>query len=129
MDFTEAMAKNSNEQLLKIVTDLRNDYQPAAIIAAEKEIEKRNLSDLQIQRTKANLDEQKRIENLYAKEELSVFLKVIVFVFPLSALMFKILFYYDWKKQGKTLKAEQLKNFSLYGVAFYVIITLLSNLF
>jgi len=67
-DFSEVMSNRTDEELVKIVTVQRNDYQPEAVIAAEKEIEKRNLdinkieeikneietNDLEIKSTKTN---------------------------------------------------------------------------
>jgi hypothetical protein len=41
--FSDAMSKRSDSDLLKIVTEQRNDFQPEAIIAAEEEIDKRKL--------------------------------------------------------------------------------------
>ena len=40
-DFKNAMSQRTDEELIKIVTILRNDYQPIAIEVAEDEIKKR----------------------------------------------------------------------------------------
>ena len=43
-DFTEAMAEISDKKLVDILTIKKEDYQPEAILAAEKELEKRKLN-------------------------------------------------------------------------------------
>ena len=43
-DFKKVMEENSDEELVKIVTVYRTDYQDEAIIAAEDELRSRNLS-------------------------------------------------------------------------------------
>ena len=65
--FTEIMSKKTSEELIKIVTVDRDEYQPTAIEAAEKEIEKRNIDVKKIEElttvcTKL-ADEQKEIES------------------------------------------------------------------
>jgi len=43
-EFIDIMAKRSDTELLEILSKYRNDYQPDAIIAAENECAKRNLT-------------------------------------------------------------------------------------
>ena len=43
-DFTQIMSERTDKQLVEIVTIKRDEYQPDAVIAAEKEIERRQLS-------------------------------------------------------------------------------------
>jgi hypothetical protein len=65
--FTDIMSKRTNEELIKVVTVDRDGYQPTAIEAAEKEIEKRNIDVRRIDELKTVFsklaDEQKQIEN------------------------------------------------------------------
>ncbi len=44
IDFTHVMSERTDKQLADIVTIKRDEYQPEALLAAEKELEKRNLS-------------------------------------------------------------------------------------
>jgi len=43
-DFTEVMAQRSDEELIKILTVHKKEYQPEAVECAERELKKRNLS-------------------------------------------------------------------------------------
>lgn len=67
MNFTEIMSKRTNEELVKIVTVDRDSYQPTAIEAAEKEIEKRNIEVSKIEELKTTYtklaDQQKQIDS------------------------------------------------------------------
>jgi hypothetical protein len=56
-EFTDVMAKRPDSELLEIITKRRNDFQPAAIEAAELEIEKRNLSKEQIETAKKEIEQ------------------------------------------------------------------------
>ena len=42
--FAEVMAQRSNAELIQITTISREDYLPEALLAAEKELDKRNLT-------------------------------------------------------------------------------------
>jgi len=43
MDFTDKMKEHTKEKLIEIVTKLRDDYNPDAVIAAEEELKQRNI--------------------------------------------------------------------------------------
>jgi len=58
-DFTEVMSERSNEELIKITTIQRLDYQPAAVVAAEKELAKRNIDKDEVETTKEEILEKK----------------------------------------------------------------------
>lgn len=64
MDFTSVMSKRTDEDLIKIVTVQRSDYQPEAVAAAEKEIRLRNISLTDIESIKEKI----RISNDQAME-------------------------------------------------------------
>jgi hypothetical protein len=44
MDFTEAMQKHTTEKLIEIITTLRADYNQEAVLAAQKELESRDIN-------------------------------------------------------------------------------------
>ena len=48
-DFTEVMAKRTDKELILIASIDRNGYQPLAVVAAEEEIKKRNISTTKIE--------------------------------------------------------------------------------
>jgi hypothetical protein len=58
-DFAKTMAEASDSELIKILTIEKDKYQDAALDAAEKELNNRNLSVDQIEKTKiGHLEEQ-----------------------------------------------------------------------
>ncbi|NOU60250.1 RDD family protein [Marinifilum caeruleilacunae] len=61
-EFSDVMSERSNEELIKITTELRLDYQPEAVVAAEKELAKREVSADEVEATKEVIRE-KKIEN------------------------------------------------------------------
>lgn len=66
-NFTEIMSKRTSEDLIKIITVEKDSYQPAAIEAAEKEIQKRNIEVSKIDQIKTAHEQlavrEKQIEN------------------------------------------------------------------
>ena len=54
-DFKDVMSKRTDEQLIKIVTVDRDDYQPAAVIAAEEEIRNRNLDTAKVEQVESEI--------------------------------------------------------------------------
>jgi uncharacterized RDD family membrane protein YckC len=59
-DFTEVMSKRTDEELVKIVTLHRMDYQPKAIEAAEREIDLRKLDAAKIDKLKDEAASQRK---------------------------------------------------------------------
>lgn len=88
MDFTSVMTTRTDEELIKIVTVQRSDYQPEAVAAAEKEIKLRNISLTDIESAK----EQIRISDLQAKETetgtVSSIIRLIHFVVDTATILF-----------------------------------------
>jgi RDD family len=54
-DFKDVMSKRTDEELIKIVTVGRNDYQPLAVEAAEQEIKNRGIDTTIIEQVKIDL--------------------------------------------------------------------------
>ena len=54
-DFKDVMSKRTDEDLIKIVTIARNDYQPLAVTAAEEEIKSRNLDTEKIEQVESEI--------------------------------------------------------------------------
>jgi hypothetical protein len=50
------MSKRSNAELLEIITTLRDEYQPEAVVAAEAELKKRTLTYQQLTQAKAEFE-------------------------------------------------------------------------
>ncbi|MFZ9848789.1 MAG: hypothetical protein ACO3EE_11675, partial [Flavobacteriales bacterium] len=106
MDFTERMTKNSNEQLIQIVTELRHDFQPKAVLAAEEELKKRSLTSEQLDKIQNNIREEKRKAQIVSEEPLSL-LAILLIIATFG--IFTFLIYVRLKSEDKTVKAQQLK--------------------
>ena len=55
-DFKEVMSQRTDEELVKIVTIQRDDYQPMAVEAAEEEIKKRGIDTTKAEEIKTDLE-------------------------------------------------------------------------
>lgn len=70
-DFKDAMSKRTDEEIIKIVTVSRDDYQPLAVEAAEQELKNRGLDTTTIEQVKINLtnkiEEQKQLDKKSVK--------------------------------------------------------------
>jgi hypothetical protein len=67
MNFTDVMQKHTNEELIEIVTTLRADYNPEAVLAAENELESRNVNASEIVTPHIAIEDTKKIQK-YFKE-------------------------------------------------------------
>jgi hypothetical protein len=67
MNFTDVMQKHTNEELTEIVTTLRADYNPEAVLAAENELESRNVNASEIVTPHIAIENTKKIQK-YFKE-------------------------------------------------------------
>jgi len=121
-DFTTIMSQRTDAELLKIVKELRNDYQANAVIAAELELQKRNLTSKQVQAAVHENETKKQIATEKANEKLNVIWKVLTFIFPG---ILQIMFAGTFKADGYDRKAHELTNWTLYGFGFYFGIALL----
>jgi len=64
-EFKEVMSKRTDEELIKIVTIQKDDYNPDAVKAAELEIEKRKIDNQYFEETKEKITvEKKQIEKV-----------------------------------------------------------------
>jgi hypothetical protein len=127
--FTNVMAQRTDAELLKIVNELRSDYQPDALGAAEKELSKRNLSTLQIQEASKENQIKHKIDAEKATTKLGGGWKTLAFIFPGIIL---IIFSGAFKADGYDRKARELTKWTLYGIGFYlgliVLISILNRL-
>jgi len=62
-DFEDIMSNRTDEELIKIVTVDKDDYQPLAVVAAEEEIKKRNLDTARIEETENELTVQIEVQS------------------------------------------------------------------
>jgi len=116
-EFAEAMGKRSDAELIGIITRYRNDYQPDAVIAAENEFSKRNLSLDQVETAKQEAHKKDYLQKLKADAPLEVYWKILTCIFPgLLNIILGLIF----KASGYDRKFRQLVWWTLYGIGFYI---------
>ena len=116
-NFKETMKQRSNAELIEIVTRYKDDYQPAAIEAAQLEIQSRNLS----------LDELKTAEKeaAYKQEEeekrvaapLETKWKLLCMFFP-GVINFYLAFIF--KGEGHDKKFKEVWKWTFIGFGIYI---------
>lgn len=79
-DFKEVMSKRTDEDLIKIVTVDRNDYQPLAVEAAEEEIKKRNIDTTRIEQVKVELSAKIEEKKEFDSKKVSSLTRFIHFI-------------------------------------------------
>ncbi|MBI3235578.1 MAG: hypothetical protein HYZ42_16320 [Bacteroidetes bacterium] len=122
--FTKAMTQRSDEELLKITTEQRNDWQEEAVLAAEHELTKRNLSLGEIEMAmRKNAHQNKQIEDK-ANEPLETVWRILTFLFPA---IFTFILSTGLRTGGYERKADELNRWTYYGIGFYILIIILSK--
>lgn len=90
-DFTEIMAKHTDEELVRIVTFDKDNYQLSAVTAAEEEIKKRNIDSETLEKLTSRLN-RKIAEEIAEKEEIerpkSIWERLADFIFFIIGEMF-----------------------------------------
>ena len=92
-DFKNAMSQRTDEELIKIVTILRNDYQPIAIKVAKDEIKKRGLDTTVTNNMQADLEEKIEKEKEFNSKKVSSWIRLANYAidFTASIVLFIIL--------------------------------------
>ena len=117
LDFEKTMKEASNAELLKIITTDRDNYQEAAIEAAEVELSKRNLTPEEMKAAKKFNEEQQQIITFKSNLPLDTHWKVLTFIFPG---ILQIILSGTFKGDGYDRKADDLLKWTLYGFGFYI---------
>lgn len=129
-NFEDVMSKQTDAELLKIVTGPIEDYQPAALEAAKKELAKRNLSADRLVTVKQEVEHDQKLKDEKANQPLQTGWKVLTFIFPG---LIQTVFSGTFKADGYDRKAKELVNWTIYGFGFYVglivLISLLNTIF
>ncbi|MBV8391031.1 MAG: hypothetical protein JO080_14595 [Mucilaginibacter sp.] len=122
-EFDNIMSQRTDAELIQILNGPPDNYQPAALEAARRVFEGRNLSDEKISAAKQEIEQDRLRDDLKSNEPLPIFLKIIAFIFPgILLLLFAGLF----KGGGYDKKAKDLTRWTLFGFGFYFGIALLS---
>jgi hypothetical protein len=114
--FSIIMADRTDAELIKILTEQRDDYEKEAVIACEKELESRNLNIDEIEIAKEENKKKTEKVNSKANESLSVGLKILTFLIPIVLV---IVFAGVFKADGYDRKAKELSMWTIYGLGFY----------
>lgn len=82
-DFTEVMSKRTDEELIEIVKVKRDDYQPEAVEAAEKELQKRQINPDQIEQVQQELTEKETKKKEFDSSKVASWTRLIHFIVDL----------------------------------------------
>jgi hypothetical protein len=86
-EFSNAMQQRTDEELLHIVTDLRNEYQPEAVSAAETELQNRNIPSEKMDYLLRRVEHVKKARHTKSQKPLPAGLKVLAALLPGLALL------------------------------------------
>lgn len=118
-DFKKVMKENSDEELIKILTVRRADYQEEAVVAAENELQSRNLSEEKKESYRIVAEENFVKDVKKANEPLETHLKVLTVIFPMIITFILSGFY---KSNGYDKRAKELVMWTIVGFAFYFVV-------
>ena len=116
-EFDEIMGKQTDEALIKILRSEPGDYQAAALEAAKNELDRRNLSEQQINTVKQSIAQDVLLRENKANEPLDMGRKVLTFIFPA---IFTFILGATLKASGYDRKYKELVRWTFYGFGFYV---------
>lgn len=131
-NFKDVMSNNSDAQLIKIVTSDRQKYNPEALIAAEEEIEKRNLSFKDLEIAKETVQKQETQQSKIKEEPLGTVQKILFFIFFWGVLPW--LLAYNYKADGYERKYKEAWKAIKYGlitwiISFLIVISIIKFVF
>jgi hypothetical protein len=115
-EFDGVMRKRTDADLIKILNGPPDDYQPAAREAAQREYERRSLSEAQIATASFEILQEQQIDDAKANTPLDPMPKVLAFIFPGIILL---MLAGTFKADGYDRKAKELTRWTLYGLGAY----------
>jgi len=121
-EFEKSMARLSDAELVRVVTSDRNDYQEAALIAAENELAKRNLTVEQISDARKTNEAEKIIRDTKANTPLDFYWIILALIFPG---IFQLIISGIFKGEGYDRKSKELTKWTILGLGFYIVLTIL----
>jgi hypothetical protein len=116
-DFSEVMKQKSDGELIEIVTRLKNDYQPAAVAAAETEIKSRRLSATQIEQAELEIEEKLKAGVEKENEPLGIGQKLLFLLFFWGVVPWAMAG--TFKAKGYTKKYKDAWKFMKIGIAVF----------
>ncbi|MBN8865484.1 MAG: hypothetical protein J0H92_19070 [Sphingobacteriales bacterium] len=118
-DFESSMQALSDVELIKVITTDRNDYQEGAIVEAEKEFARRNLSAGVVEKAKNDIATQQGIKAEKANAALDLHWKILAIIFPG---IFQLMVSGLLKGDGFDRQARQLSKWTFIGLGLYLIL-------
>lgn len=125
--FAEVMARRTDADLLKIVSTERDTYNPDAIAAAERELERRNLAPEFIAEKQAEHTFQQEAKTARADAPLSTGEKVFTLLVPVGFFI-QLIRIGHYRAKGYERKASELGRWILYGWGLYIGLIILLKL-
>lgn len=95
-----------------VVTN-RDQYQDAAVTAAEMELIKRGIPQKQFSSIKPSIEEQNEIQLYKSNSPLELYWKILSFLFPG---VFQLIIAGSLKATGYDRKADEVAKWTLYGI-------------
>ncbi len=117
-EFSETMQQATNSELLEITTTLRNDYQHEAVLAAEIELKKRNLSLEKYNLANKEIKDKEYDDNIKNEENLETVYKILFFVFFFGIITWMLAGTY--KRDGYLKKSKDAWRFMKYGLLSFI---------
>jgi hypothetical protein len=116
------MKEKSDGELIELVTKLKDDYQPAAVEAARKEIDERNLSTDQIETAESEIKERENTKLANAEQPLEAWQAILFVVFCWGIIPWAIAG--TFKADGYHRKYKDAWKFMKIGLVTFVLIPL-----
>ncbi|TCJ15833.1 hypothetical protein EPD60_07690 [Flaviaesturariibacter flavus] len=121
-DFDATMKEAPDAELIRIVITNRHEYQEAAVSAARRELERRNLEPEALARIRRRHERDNHRKAYLAAVPLELHWKLLAFLLPGA---FQFFIAGSFKMNGYDRKAAEVGRWTLYGLFFYVGIFLL----
>ena len=116
-EFEKVMLRRSDADLLEIINSPAGDYQDAAVEAAKREIDRRNLSANQVANAIQEIDQIKHNNKIKANLPLGIGWKIFTAMVPG---IIQLMFAGTLKADGYDRKAKEMFRWTLYGVFLYI---------
>lgn len=111
-DFSNVMSKQTDDDLIAILTVKRLDYAEEAVMAAQLEFDKRQIPSDKIDQIKKDQLAIKEKKDVLANEPLERDVKILAMVFPLIA---RFIYTDKFRKGGYDRKVEEMSSAFFVG--------------
>ncbi len=116
-DFQKVMAQRTDDELIAIVSARKDEYNPEAIKAAQKELDSRNVDNEKFVKIAVEQEEIKRTEDYKAGLPLEKDAKLLAIFLPLGA---RLTYGRNLLREGYERKHAEFENAIFMGRLLYV---------